>query len=103
MTEVYDGQTFPEYYYESTLASAEVGYNDRTELILLPGEELAIKRRLQDLVLRLTKIVKSNSRSKTEMVTHGRNVSKESFAVKDCMRQTRCFTRWIPAIWIGIS
>ena len=46
LTEVYDGQTFPEYYYESTLASAEVGYNDRTELILLPGEELAIKEAL---------------------------------------------------------
>lgn len=46
LTEVYDGQTFPEYYYESTLASAEVGYNDRTELLLLPGEELAIKKAL---------------------------------------------------------
>ena len=46
LTEVYDGQTFPEYYYESTLASAEVSYNDRTELILLPGEELAIKKAL---------------------------------------------------------
>lgn len=46
LTEVYDGQTFPEYYYESTLASAEVGYNDRTELILLPGEDLAIKKAL---------------------------------------------------------
>ena len=46
LTEVYDGQTFPEYYYRSTLASAEVGYNDRTELILLPGEELAIKKAL---------------------------------------------------------
>ena len=46
LTEVYDGQTFPEYYYRSTLASAEVGYNDRSELILLPGEELAIKKAL---------------------------------------------------------
>lgn len=46
LTEVYDGQTFPEYYYRSTLASAEVGYNDRNELILLPGEELAIKKAL---------------------------------------------------------
>ena len=46
LTEVYDGQTFPEYYYESTLASADVSYNGRTELILLPGEELAIKKAL---------------------------------------------------------
>ena len=46
LTEVYDGQTFPEYYYESTLASAEVSYNGRTELLLLPSEELAIKKAL---------------------------------------------------------
>lgn len=46
LTEVYDGQTFPEYYYQSTLASAEVSYNGRTELLLLPGEELAIKKAL---------------------------------------------------------
>ena len=46
LTEVYDGQTFPEYYYQSTLASAEVSYNDRTELLLLPSEELAIKKAL---------------------------------------------------------
>lgn len=49
LTEVYDGQTFPEYYYESTLASAEVSYNGRTELLLLPGEELAIKKALKRL------------------------------------------------------
>lgn len=41
---MYDGQTFPEYYYESTLASAEVSYNGRTELLLLPGEEIAIRK-----------------------------------------------------------
>ena len=44
LTEVYDGQTFPEYYYENSLASAEVSYNDRTELLLLPGEEVAIQK-----------------------------------------------------------
>ena len=46
LTEVYDGQTFPEYYYENSLASAEVSYNGRTELLLLPGEEIAIKKAL---------------------------------------------------------
>lgn len=46
LTEVYDGQTFPEYYYENTLASAEVSYNGRIELLLLPGEELAIQKAL---------------------------------------------------------
>lgn len=46
LTEVYDGQTFPEYYYESTLASAEFSYNGRTELLLLPGEEIAIRKAL---------------------------------------------------------
>ena len=49
LTEVYDGQTFPEYYYENTLASAEVSYNGRTELLLLPGEELAIQKALAQL------------------------------------------------------
>ncbi len=44
LNEVYDGQTFPEYYYDSTLASAEVSYNGHTELLLLPDEELAIKK-----------------------------------------------------------
>lgn len=46
LTEVYDSQTFPEYYYENTIASAEVSYNGRTELLLLPGEEIAIKKAL---------------------------------------------------------
>lgn len=46
LTEVYDGQTFPEYYYESTPASARVSYIGRTELLLLPGEEIAIRKAL---------------------------------------------------------
>ena len=46
LTEVYNGQTFPEYFYENTLASAEVSYNSRAELLLLPGEEIAIKKAL---------------------------------------------------------
>lgn len=46
LTEVYDGRIFPEYYYENSLASAEVSYNGRTELLLLPGEEIAIKKAL---------------------------------------------------------
>lgn len=46
LTEVYNGQTFPEYFYENTLASADVSYNSRAELLLLPGEEIAIKKAL---------------------------------------------------------
>ena len=46
LTEVYNGQTFPEYFYENTLASAGVSHNGRTELLLLPGEEIAIKKAL---------------------------------------------------------
>ena len=46
LTEVYNDQTFPEYFYENTLASAEVSYNSRAELLLLPGEEIAIKKAL---------------------------------------------------------
>lgn len=44
LTEVYNGRTFPEYAYTSTLASAEVSYNGQMELLLLPDEELAIKK-----------------------------------------------------------
>ena len=44
LTEVYNGRTFPEYAYTSTLASAEVSYDGHTELLLLPDEELAIKK-----------------------------------------------------------
>lgn len=46
LTEVYDGHTFPEYYYKDSLASADVSYDGRTELLLLPDEELAIKKAL---------------------------------------------------------
>lgn len=46
LTEVYDGHTFPEYYYKDSLASADVSYNGHTELLLLPDEELAIKKAL---------------------------------------------------------
>lgn len=44
LAEVYNGRTFPEYAYTSTLASAEVSYNGQMELLLLPDEELAIKK-----------------------------------------------------------
>ena len=44
LTEVYNGRTFPEYAYTSALASAEVSYNGQMELLLLPNEELAIKK-----------------------------------------------------------
>lgn len=44
LDEVYDGRTFPEYYYKDSLACADVSYGGRTELLLLPEEELAIKK-----------------------------------------------------------
>ena len=103
LTEVYDGQTFPEYYYASTLASAEISYNGRTELLLLPSEELAIKNPSLGLVFLPTATAKSSSASTTAMTTHGRNASKASSAVKGCMMQTRCSVRWTAAIWIGAS
>lgn len=46
LTEVYDGQTFPVYYYENSLVSVEASRSGRTELIQLPGEELAIRKAL---------------------------------------------------------
>ena len=45
LTEVYDGQTFPSYYYRSDyVVDVMIGYNDRQELLLLPEEELAIRK-----------------------------------------------------------
>lgn len=44
LTELYDGRTFPEYYYENAIVNIEASCNGRTELIQLPGEELAIKK-----------------------------------------------------------
>ncbi len=45
LTEVYDGQTFPEYYHRSDyIVDVLLGYNGRQELVLLPEEELAIRK-----------------------------------------------------------
>lgn len=45
LQEVYDGQTFPEYYDRvDYLISVAVSYNNRCETLLLPDEDLAIKK-----------------------------------------------------------
>ncbi len=43
---VYDGHTFPQYYYDNTLVSVVASYNGRSELLQLPGEELPIEKAL---------------------------------------------------------
>ena len=42
--EVYDGKTFPEYYYKNSLLNICAEYKGRKELLQLPDEELAIKK-----------------------------------------------------------
>lgn len=49
LTEVYDGQTFPEYYYNNSLLSLNAEYGGRTELLQLPDEALAIKKAIDRL------------------------------------------------------
>lgn len=49
LAEVYDGHTFPRYYYDNTLVSVVASYNGRSELLQLPGEELAIEKALSRL------------------------------------------------------
>ncbi|MCQ4770271.1 antirestriction protein ArdA [Intestinimonas massiliensis] len=49
LEEVYDGQTFPEYYYRNSLLSLNAEYNGRTELLQLPDEVLAIKKAIERL------------------------------------------------------
>ncbi|MBR7033710.1 MAG: antirestriction protein ArdA [Clostridia bacterium] len=49
LEEVYDGHTFPEYYYKNSLISLNAKYGDRTELLQLPDESLAIKKAIDRL------------------------------------------------------
>lgn len=49
LEEVYDGQTFPEYYYKNSLLSLEAEYNGHTEFLQLPDEALAIKKAIDRL------------------------------------------------------
>ncbi len=46
LAELYDGQTFPEYYYRDAPVCVETCYNGYSELLLLPDAELAIKKAL---------------------------------------------------------
>ena len=46
LTEVYDRHTFPEYYYKNCNVSVAVRKAERSELIQLPEEELAIEKAL---------------------------------------------------------
>jgi len=49
LEEVYNGQTFPEYYYKDSLLSLNAEYNGRAELLQLPDEALAIKKAIERL------------------------------------------------------
>ena len=49
LEEVYDGHTFPEYYYNNSLLSLNAEYGGRTELLQLPDEALAIKKAIDRL------------------------------------------------------
>ena len=45
--EIYDGQVFPEYYYEACLCTAMMNYGEKTEYAYLPCEEQAIEKALR--------------------------------------------------------
>lgn len=47
--EVYDGQVFPEYYYEACLCAAMIDYREKTEYAYLPCEEQSIEKALRRL------------------------------------------------------
>lgn len=49
LDEVYDGHTFPEYYYNNSLLSLNAEYGGQTELLQLPDEALAIKKAIKRL------------------------------------------------------
>lgn len=103
LTEVYDGQTFPEYYYENSLASAEVTTTAAPNCFCSPEKKSQSRRLLPGSALLPTATVISSSVSVRERMTPGRNASKASSALKGCMRQTKCSARLTPATWIGAS
>lgn len=49
LEELYDGHTFPEYYYNNRLLCLNAEYGGRTELLQLPDEALAIKKAIDRL------------------------------------------------------
>jgi hypothetical protein len=48
-SEIYDGTTFPEYYYKDSIATAYLEYGDKTECLYLPEDSLAIGKALRRL------------------------------------------------------
>lgn len=68
-----------------------------------PAKKLQSRRLLPGSALLPTATARSGSVSVRERMTPGRNASKASSALKDCMRRTKCFAFWTPAIWIGAS
>ena len=48
-SEIYDGTTFPEYYYKDSIATAYLEYGDKTECLYLPEDGLAIGKALRRL------------------------------------------------------
>lgn len=47
--EVYDGTTFPEYYYKEALATVRLSHGEKTEYLYLPDDDLAISKALHRL------------------------------------------------------
>ncbi len=47
--EVYDGTTFPEYYYKEALATVRLNHGEKTEYLYLPEDDLAISKALRRL------------------------------------------------------
>ena len=47
--EVYDGTTFPEYYYKDALATVRLNHGEKTEYLYLPDDDLAISKALHRL------------------------------------------------------
>lgn len=103
LTEVYDGQTFPEYYYETALPARRSATTAVPSCSCSPAKNSQFKRRLPVSALPPTATVKSSSALTKERMTPGKNASKASSAVRGCMRRTKCSARWTPAIWIGAS
>ncbi len=103
LTEVYDGQTFPNTTMRIPLPAQRSAITAVPSCSCSPVKNLQSRRRLPGSALLPTATARSGSVSVRERMTPGRNASKASSALKDCMRRTKCFAFWTPAIWIGAS
>ena len=98
LEEVYDGHTFPEYYYNNSLLSLNAEYGGRTELLQLPDEALAIKKATASATVRMrrTSIIFSVGSVRMLWTTHGSPMMRKEWC---CHDRVPLVPRWAIHRW----